>query len=148
MVYIQEDYVQPIVKGICEALMQEFISEIRCTAAQMLLWSGLLCLLAYISGFNLAIPGLISGTIASLVYFVLTAYRIRRSADLSVDKAVRYMRIGWVIRFGFIVSILLMAVRVSQTNFWATIAGLMSFHIVIIINAIVTVLRSTLNKRH
>ncbi|MEG6585120.1 ATP synthase subunit I [Dendrosporobacter sp. 1207_IL3150] len=128
--------------------MQEFISEIRCTAAQMLLWSGLLCLFAYIAGFNLIIPGLISGTIASLAYFALAAYRIRRSADLPIDKAVRYMRIGWVIRFGFIVSILLMAVRVSQTNFWATIAGLMSFHIVIIANAIAAVLRSKLNKRY
>lgn len=127
--------------------MQEYIIQVRRTLLQMGLLVVLLAVGAVGTGHTLVVPGLLLGTLGSSVYFLLMCFRVKRSATLSPEAAVVYMRSGWFIRLFFIVLILILSLHISQINFIAAVVGLFSLHLVLVLNAILVITKSLFNKQ-
>lgn len=127
--------------------MQEFDSEMKKTLV------GMCCVLlltvggSWLLGHAEFISGLILGTAASIFYYLFICYRIRKSVDLSVVKAVAFMRTGWLIRLSFIVIILILSLKVPKIHFGAAIVGLFSLQIVLFTNAVILIGKSFLFKK-
>lgn len=107
-----------------------------------------LCLAAglYAAGQGWRLPGFFLGALTSLIYFLLMAARVRKSAELPVKQAVTYMRLGWLVRLSFIVLMLFLSIKVPLFDFWAAVAGLFSLQMVLFINAVVVVTRSFFSR--
>lgn len=95
---------------------------------------------AYTAGYAKTAWGLLVGLLTGGLYFLLMSYRIYKSAKLPKNKAIAYMRTGWWVRLSFIVLALVFSVHFAQINFWGVVAGLLSLHVVIVINALVVAL--------
>lgn len=93
-----------------------------------------------------ALPALLAGAAASVIYFLLMCFRIRRAAEMPPEKAVPYMRAGWILRLMFVVMVAILALKLDFANALAAILGLFLVHIVIIINAMATVAAAYLRK--
>lgn len=128
--------------------MQEYSGYVHKTLRQILLLSGATAAGLLLAGKTVYITGFLFGALASVLYFILLVYRIRKSADLPAGKAVNYMRGGWLIRLGFIVLTLPLANKLSKVNFLAVIAGLFTFQMVLIINSFIILAKAAvINKK-
>jgi hypothetical protein len=121
--------------------MQEFALEVKQTLWHLAIGGLLIATGAWLAGYPWLIPGLLVGVTASALYFLQLGYRTRKSADMPAPKAVTYMRAGWLLRMGFILLVLLVSIAIPQINFWAAVAGLFSLQVILIMNAVVTVLK-------
>jgi len=122
--------------------MQNFALEIRRTLYQLAIWAIVTAVGAWLAGYAQWIPGLLTGVAASALYFLQLCYRVRKSADMPISKAVTYMRVGWLLRLGFILLILIISVYTPVINFWAVVAGLFSLQMIITLNAILSAWKS------
>ena len=119
---------------------------IKKTARHMLILVALTAAIALISGKKDALPGFFLGAAVSFIYLAQVGFRVRRSGDLPADKAVSYMRTGWIMRLGLIVAMGIVSLKVKQIDFTAAVIGMFTFQIVIMLNAAVTVAKSFLGK--
>ncbi|MCC5464228.1 ATP synthase subunit I [Pelosinus baikalensis] len=119
--------------------MQEYVVEIKKTIMQMLVWGSLICAAAYFTGHSEKIAGLIIGIFTSAIYFLLMGYRIKKSAEMPVNQALLYTKIGWLIRLSFIVAMLLLSIKLPGIDFWSAVFGLFSLQIVLFLQAVVLV---------
>ncbi|AJQ25918.1 ATP synthase subunit I [Pelosinus fermentans] len=122
--------------------MQEYVVEIKKTIMQMLVWGSLICAAAYFTGHSEKISGLIIGIFTSAIYFLLMGYRIKKSAEMPVNQALLYTKIGWLIRLSFIVAMLLLSIKLPGIDFWSAVFGLFSLQIVLFLQAVVLVTKS------
>jgi len=122
--------------------MQEYVIEVKRTLLQIMVWGTIICTIAYFSGLSSRIPGLILGVSTSMIYFLLMCYRVSKSADLPVAKAVLYMRLGWFIRLIFIALMLLLSIKIPSFDFLSAVIGLFSLQVIMIGNASVFVVKS------
>lgn len=122
--------------------MQEYIVEVKRTLLQIIAWGALLCGIAYFTGFGWRIPGLILGMITSMIYFLLMCYRIGKSAEMSVPKAISYMRLGWLLRLSFVAIMLVLSIKIPLFDFLSAVIGLFSLQAVIIGNAGLIIMKS------
>ena len=122
--------------------MQDFALEIRRTLYQLAIWAIVTSVGAYLAGYAHWIPGLLTGVTASALYFLQLCYRVRKSADMPISKAVTYMRVGWLLRLGFILLVLIISIHTAVINFWAAVAGLFSLQMIMILNAILSAWKS------
>lgn len=128
--------------------MQEYSGYVHKTLRQILLFSAAAAAGLLLLGKTKYITGFLFGALASMLYFMLLVYRIRKSADLPIVKAVNYMRGGWLIRLSFIALIFPLVNKLSQVNFLAVIAGLFTFQMVLIINSFIIVVKAAvINKK-
>lgn len=116
--------------------LQEYSRAMQKTLLHMAVWTLLVAVAFAINGRVAAIPGFAVGATTSAVYFLLMAYRVRRSADLPPEQAVAHMRTGWAVRLAFVVMMLILSTRVSWIEFWPAVAGLFSLQAVILYNAV------------
>jgi hypothetical protein len=126
------------------AYMQEYVIEIKKTVLHMFVWGISICVIAYFIGLTERLAGLSIGIFTSVVYFLLMCYRVRKSADMPVHKALLYMRVGWLMRLSFIVLMLLLSVKIPGIDFWSAVFGLFTLQIVMFLQAAVMVTRSFL----
>ena len=126
--------------------MQEFVIEVRRTLIHMLVWAAFVIVSAWTGGKTDLILGLILGITGSILYFLLMCYRVRKSADMAPEKAVTYMRVGWLIRLSFIVAILIVSLKVPSVNFLAAVVGLFSLQIILYGKAVITVVQGVLRN--
>jgi hypothetical protein len=126
--------------------MQEFTIQVKRTLWQMAALLALLTGCAWLTGHAAALPGLFLGGVASALYFLLMSYRVRRSAVLPPEKAVAYMRSGWLVRLSFVVLVLILSLKIRQIDFAAAVVGLFSLQIVVFFNAVLIVARSFFSK--
>lgn len=122
--------------------MQEYVIQIRRTLLQILAWGFFISVGAYFTGFGWRIPGFIMGLFTSGVYFLLMCYRVSKSADMPIHKALLYMRIGWILRLSFIVIMLFMSLKIPVLDFWSAVFGLFTLQIVMFLNGVVIVGKS------
>jgi hypothetical protein len=122
--------------------MQEYIVEIKKTIMQMIVWGISICAAAYLTGYSEKIAGLIIGIFTSVIYFLLMGYRIKKSAEMPVNRALLYTKIGWLIRLSFIVAMLLLSIKLPGIDFWSAVFGLFSLQIVLFFQAVVLVTKS------
>lgn len=122
--------------------MQEFFFEVRHTLTQMLLWGVSVLAGMYISETIFLMSGFILGLLTSIIYYLLTCYRIKKSIELPLEKAVPYMRIGWAMRLTFLVLMLGLSVHMPQFSFWGAVAGMFSLHVVMLFNAVLVIIKS------
>ncbi len=124
--------------------MSEYVTYIKKTIIKLFIWclvvSSILVLTAEVNN----IVGFILGSVASILYFLLMAYRIKNSAEMPVDKAVNYMRIGWLLRLTFLIITLILSVKMPQVNFLFAILGVFSLQIVLTINSVMVVVKATI----
>lgn len=118
------------------AFADNYAEQMRRTLLHLLAWGLFVTFSALLSGKISMIPGLLTGWTSSLLYFLLMCRRVKKSAELPPEKALASMRTGWLFRYGFIISILVLAVKVPGIDFWAAVVGLFSLHIVLILNAV------------
>lgn len=116
-----------------------YLAQVRQTLIHLAAWGLFVTLGALLSNRAFIIPGLLTGWVASVLYFLLMCRRVKKSAELSPGQAVASMRVGWLIRFSFLISILVLSVHVPGIDFWAAVVGLFSLHIVLMVNAVVIV---------
>lgn len=121
--------------------MQEYFIEVGRTLLQIVLWGIAASLLLYATEHGGWVPGFAVGVTASVLYYVLMCYRVRKCAELPAAKAVGYMRTGWLIRLCFILLVLLLSVRLPGVHFWASVAGLFSLQGVMVMNAVRLIIR-------
>lgn len=122
--------------------MQEYIVEVKRTLLQIVAWGFVVCGIAYFSNVSWRIPGLLLGMITSMIYFLLMCYRVKRSAEMSVPKAISYMRLGWLMRLSFIGLMLVLSIKIPFFDFISAVIGLFSLQVVIIGNAGVIIVKS------
>lgn len=122
--------------------MQEFFFEVKRTVWQAALFTAFLVVGALLEGRRSVAVGLSTGALTGIIYFILMSYRLKKAASLPVAKAVFSMRLGWFVRFSFILIMLIIALRVSYIDFWAAVVGLFSLHIIIFLNAVVKLSKS------
>lgn len=127
--------------------MHEFLLEVRRTLLQMTILVLVMCAGAYLAGRGTVAVGLLVGLAAGIVYYLLLGYRVKKCIAVPVDKAVFIMRIGWGIRFVFIILVLLAALINDNIDFFAVVVGLFSLHIVMIINAVVSVAKEKMSNK-
>lgn len=126
--------------------MQEYIVTIKKTILLMAAWGIFICAAAYLTGQSERLAGLAIGIFTSIVYFLLMCYRINKSADMPVHRALLYMRVGWLIRLLFIVMMLLLSVKMPGIDFWSAIFGLFTLQIIMFLEAAVIVTKSFFMK--
>ena len=122
--------------------MQEYVVEIKKTILQMMVWGICTCVAAYIAGLSGKIPGLAIGIFTSMIYFLLMCYRVNKSADMPVNRALLYMKVGWLMRLSFIVIMLLLSVKIPGIDFWSAVFGLFTLQIILFLQAVVLVTKS------
>lgn len=128
--------------------MQEFTIEMRRTLLHIAVWGIVSVAGCWLSGRADLIPGLLFGTAASAIYFLLMCNRVRLSADMPAGKAIGYMRSGWLVRLTFLVAALIISLKLPGINFLAAVAGIFSLQIVIYLNAAATVAKGMIcNQR-
>lgn len=125
--------------------MQEYTKEMKRTLLQMIAWGIFICGSAYFAGYGSRIPGLVIGIVSSIIYCLLLWYRVLKSTEMSVHKAIFYMRVGWLIRLFFVAIMLLLALRMPMLDFGSAVIGLFTLQIVIVLNAFVSVARNFLS---
>ncbi len=113
-----------------------YVGQVRKTLLHLLALGMFLTISAFLSDKVFLIPGLLVGWTSSVLYFLLLCRRVKRSAELPPDKALASMRAGWVLRFGFMIAMLVLSVKVPGIDFWAAVVGLFSLHIVLVLNAV------------
>ncbi|HWR44372.1 ATP synthase subunit I [Sporomusa sp.] len=117
-----------------------FAVQMRRTLAHLAVWGLFITFGALVSGKVFIIPGLLTGWLGSVIYFLLMCRRVKKSAELPHAQAIASMRAGWLIRFSFAISMLVLSVHVPWIDFWAAVVGLFSLHIVLMVNAVITVI--------
>ncbi len=122
--------------------MQEYIVEIKKTIMQMMVWGILICTAAYLAGYPESIAGLMIGIFTSVIYLLLMSYRVKKSSEMPVKQAILYTQIGWLIRLGFIVAMLLMSTKLPGIDFFSVVLGLFTLQIVLFLQAAVIVTKS------
>lgn len=120
---------------------QEYVLEIRRTVVPYLLFGMINCIGVVFAGKPGLLPGLMLGIAAGVVYFLMMSRRVKKSAELSVSRAVWHMRIGWIVRFGFVIVIFIVSFNHPHIDIWATFTGFFLLHVVIVFNAIVMALK-------
>lgn len=126
--------------------MQEYVAEIKRTLLQIFLWGILICSVAYFFNQGWRVPGLIMGISTSVVYFLLMCYRVSKSADMSVVKAISYMRMGWLLRLAFIAIMLVLSIKIPSLDFLSSVIGLFSLQVVLVFNAGIMIIKSFFNS--
>lgn len=127
--------------------MQEYTREMRRTFLQMMAWGIFICGTAYFTGNGWRVPGLVLGIGSSILYFLLLWYRVLKSTDMPVHKAILYMRIGWLIRVIFVIMALFLSLKLPNIDFVAAVVGLFTLQIVIVGNAVIFVVKNLLNSK-
>lgn len=147
MVHIQEGCGGKVEgEALSITYMQEYVIEIKKTLLQMVVWGIFICAAAYTVGQSGKIAGLVMGILTSVVYFLLMCFRVNKSADMPVHKALLYMKVGWLIRLSFIVIMLLLSVKIPGIDFWSAVFGLFTLQIIMFLQAVVIVAKSFLLK--
>ena len=127
--------------------MQEYVIEVKRTLLQITVWTIMICSAAYFAGLSWRVPGLLLGSVTSMIYFLLLCYRVSNSASMSVPKAISYMRLGWLMRLSFIALMLLLSIKIPLFDFLSAVIGLFSLQMVMIANASMVVVKGLLNSR-
>jgi hypothetical protein len=122
--------------------MEEYILEVKRTLLQIMIWGAMIASGAYFSDLSWRIPGLLLGTSTSMIYFLLMCYRVKNSAEMSVPKAISYMRLGWLLRLSFIALMLILSIKIPLFDFISAVIGLFSLQVVIIGNAGIVIVKS------
>lgn len=118
------------------AFGDNYTGQVRRILLHLLAWGLFVGISAFVSGKTFLIPGLATGWTSSVVYFLLMCHRVKKSAALPPEKAVAAMRTGWLLRYGFMIAMLVLSIRVPGIDFWAAVAGLFSLHIVLFLHAV------------
>ncbi len=135
-------------KGINYFMGQWQQKQARLTLVGLAAWSALLIACTWLAGQGDELPGLILGMTASYTYFALLVLRVKRSATLPVTKAIRSMRIGWLIRLTFILLILILSIKIPTFHFVAAVVGLFSLHIVMVFAACLFILKHQFYRKN
>ncbi len=113
---------------------------------QLVAWTALVVATLYFTGHDDKISGFLAGTAISILYGLLVCYRVWRSVLLPTNKAVAYMRTGWLVRLAFVVLALAWSLKVPSLRFGAVVAGLLSLQLMLFINGFYLVIRHFVTK--
>lgn len=110
--------------------MKEFRQEIRGTligvALYWLVGSGIF----YLVGLSSWLAGFALGCASGAVHYILLAMRLSRAAEMSAEKAMMFMRVGFIMRFAFVALVLVFAVQVSRIFFASCAVGVIGLYAV------------------
>ena len=110
--------------------MKEFRQEIRGTligvALYWLVGSGIF----YLVGLSSWLAGFALGCASGAVHYILLAMRLSRAAEMSAEKAMMFMRVGFIMRFAFVALVLVFAAQVSRIFFASCAVGVIGLYAV------------------
>ena len=126
--------------------MREFREEIRATligvALYWLIGSGIFCF----AGLSSWPAGFALGCASGAVHYILLAMRLSRAAEMSAEKAMMFMRVGFILRFAFVVLVLVFASQVSRIFFASCAVGVIGLYAVQTSRAFLCGMRSLCKK--
>jgi len=129
-----------------QTFYREYLGQVRRTLIYLFLWAAFVVISAYLTGNAPIIRGFLFGFAANVIYYILMFRRIPKIIDLPPDKAITYMRFGWIIRLIFILAMLTMALKIPGIEFLAAVCGLFSLKAVLFIQAAVMVILGVMAK--
>lgn len=126
--------------------MREFRQEITGTligvALYWLIGSGIF----YLVGLSSWLAGFALGCASGAVHYSLLAIRLSRVTEMSARKAMIFMRVGFILRFAFVVLVLVFAMQVSRVFFASCAVGVIGLYAVQTTRALVSGVRSLKGK--
>ena len=126
--------------------MREFRQEIRGTLIGVALYWVIGSAMFYSVGLSSWLAGFALGCASGAVHYILLAMRLSRAAEMSAEKAMMFMRVGFIMRFAFVALVLVFAAQVSRIFFASCAVGVIGLYAVQTTRAFLGGMRS-LGKR-
>lgn len=126
--------------------MREFRQEIAGTLAGVTLYWLIGSTIFYSAGLSAWLAGFALGCASGAVHYILLAMRLSRVTEMSAEKAMMFMRVGFIMRFAFVALVLIFAAQVSRIFFASCAVGVIGLYAVQTTRALVSGVRS-LGKR-
>lgn len=102
---------------------------------------------AWLQGDTAAAAGVTLGIVVSIVNFLLMCRKVKQIAGMPVEKAVAYMRLGWIQRLVLVVAVVFIAIKTPGIQVWGVIVGIVSLYVLIGINAWLFAFRQMVRKK-
>ena len=126
--------------------MREFRQEITGTLAGVTLYWLIGSTIFYSAGLSAWLAGFALGCASGAVHYILLAMRLSRVTEMPLQKAMMFMRVGFIMRFAFVALVLIFAAQVSRIFFASCAVGVIGLYAVQTTRALVSGVRS-LGKR-
>ncbi len=126
--------------------MREFKREITGTLIGVALYWFIGSGIFYSMGLEPWLTGFALGCASGAVHYILLAMRLRRVMELGAEKAMMFMRVGFILRFAFVVLVLVFAAQVSRVFFASCAVGVIGLYAVHTTRALVAGVRSLKEK--
>lgn len=116
--------------------MLDYFSEVKCVFRVLAAVGGLAYAVLLIWGKLALANGLLAGLLIGAIYFWMMCFRIRKTAELPLRKAMVHMRTGWLVRLIFVGCSALLAMQIPYLDILGVIAGLFLLHMVVFLHAV------------
>lgn len=126
--------------------MREFRQEIRGTLIGVALYWVIGSAMFYSVGLSSWLAGFALGCASGAVHYILLAMRLSRVTEMSAEKAMVFMRVGFILRFAFVALVLVFAMQVSRVFFTSCAVGVIGLYAVQTTRAFVAGVRSLHRK--
>ena len=121
---------------------KQYLDQVKRTVIMLLIFAAVvLVTISFLQFDKTIVYGFLWGFLASLIYYIFITIRVKKCADMEPLVAQRYMGVGAILRFFFLSLMLILAIKIPQTNFLATVVGLFSFHVVMILDVLIVVFK-------
>lgn len=121
--------------------MQNYELKVRNMLAQIALFGTIVCPIVYIYSSVQITAGLLIGLMTGAVYFLYLYRQVENVKVLSKQKAIEYIRGGWVIRLGAMLLVLIVITHVIKVNTLAFVAGFFTMPVLLFINGMLLVIK-------
>lgn len=110
--------------------MKEFRQEIKGTLAGVVFYWILGSVSFYLAGLTSWLAGFGLGCACGAVHYILIALRLARVTEVSAEKAMMFMRVGFILRFVFVLLVLVFAAQASRVFFASCAVGILGLYAV------------------
>ena len=118
--------------------MKEFTDYVQGMLKKLLAFTFLIAGALGFCGYSHLLTGWLAGSVLNLVYFIMLSNRSARAVTVAPEKMVRFIRFGSLLRLVVIALALIVVLQFPSINFWAVVAGLFSFRVLIYLEPLLT----------
>lgn len=106
----------------------------------MVACGSIVCIFAVLLGYSYTLSSLIMGIVTGIIYMLLLHQQVDKGGKMSPERAIEYMKGGWVQRFCLVLSVVMIAIKLHQ-KVLPLLLGFFVYRIVIFINTVALTIR-------
>jgi len=106
----------------------------------MVVCGSVLCILAVLLGYSSKLPSILLGIATGIVYFILLYQQVNKGGRMEPERAIQYMKGGWLQRFCLVLSVVIIAIKLNW-EVLPLLAGFYTYRVVLYIDTIVLTIR-------